>query len=248
MTGEMLPNKLKDDAIVEAICQVRFVTSEVPEVVVGRLSDDPSWKDFKRERLSVSDIPAPIRQADENLRFEPTLQLRSNERSRLVRIGDSVISYHVIGEYCGWPTLKKELEHVFSALFDKLPDVRIKRIGFRYINSLTETRHFIQGIDSLNVEISLGGQPAAGPVNINVFQNNSDKHITLIRIASPEFMKGTQDPELKAVIDIDVYTPPEFSTDSLAELLEWVEDAHTYEKDAFFPLLPQDVIDKLKEE
>lgn len=244
----MLPNKLKNDAIIEAICQVQFVTSEVSEVVVGRLSDDPIWKDFKRERLPVSDIPAPIRQADENLRFEPTLQLRSNEGNRLVRIGDSVIAYHVIGAYCGWANLKKELEHVFSALFDKLPDVRIKRIGFRYINSLTETRHFIQGLNSLNVQISLGEQPVAGPVNINVLQNTSDKHVTLVRIASPEFMKGTQDPELKVVIDIDVYTPPEFSTDSLGDLLDWVEDAHTYEKEAFFTLLPQGVIDKLKEE
>jgi len=33
------PEKLRDDCIVEAICELRFDTSELAEVVVGRLTD-----------------------------------------------------------------------------------------------------------------------------------------------------------------------------------------------------------------
>jgi hypothetical protein len=46
-----IPAKLKYDAIVEALLEVRFDMTTIPEVLLGRLADCPSWKGFEQDRM-----------------------------------------------------------------------------------------------------------------------------------------------------------------------------------------------------
>lgn len=244
----MFPKKLKDDSIVEAICHLHFASSEVSEIVVGRLSDDSAWDTFTRQRLPVADIPAPVRNADENLRFEPLLQLKSEKGDRLVKIGDKTISYHITGRYCGWTVFEKELERVFKELFTKLRSLKIERIGFRYINALTRDRHFISDINTLKLNIIVADELITSPFNLNYQVKNSEEHYTMTRIASPDFVKGATPQSTSAVVDVDVFTPPEFATTKKDELSKWVQNAHLYEKEAFFKLIPENILDNLRED
>ena len=109
-----LPTKLKADAIVEALCQVQFVSDDLPEVIIGRATDFWVKSGYVAERLPIADIPAPIRQADPNLRFQPTIQLREKQGPNLIQIGEQAISFHVAGEkkYPGWDTFREQLKEV----------------------------------------------------------------------------------------------------------------------------------------
>ena len=242
-----IPTKLKDDSITEALCQLRFDTPEMSEIVIGRLIDVDRWKHYTKARLPISDIPEPVRRANGNLKYEPLFELADTDRTRLIRIGGNVISYHVLREYCGWVDFQKELEHVLVEPFEKISDLTIERIGFRYINSLVEERHFINGAQSLNVQLSVAEEPITGPVNLNFIVDNSDFHQTLTRIASPEFVKGNFPPKTSVVIDVDVFTRKDFSSSSLKDVLGWINQAHDYEKSAFFKLLPKTAVEKLRE-
>jgi hypothetical protein len=51
ITANQLPQKLKNDAIVEAIFEIRFDTSTILEVLIGRLADLVPWNGFKQQRL-----------------------------------------------------------------------------------------------------------------------------------------------------------------------------------------------------
>jgi uncharacterized protein (TIGR04255 family) len=92
--NKRIPAKLKDDAIVEAVLEVRFDMTTIPEVLLGRLADCPSWKGFEQGRMPTYEIPAFLRQADPNLRYQPVFELHNAEKNRTVRIGDHVLSYH----------------------------------------------------------------------------------------------------------------------------------------------------------
>ena len=48
-----IPAKLKHDAIVEALLEVRFDMTTASEILFGRLADWPSWKDFEPGRMGV---------------------------------------------------------------------------------------------------------------------------------------------------------------------------------------------------
>src|SRR5215831_19443967 len=135
-----LPKKLKKDAILEAICELRFETGELDELVVGRLSENAPWESFTRIRLPLSDFPPPLRKADANLRYQPLVELRDPNSPRLVKIGSNVISAHVMAPYCGWTAYRPHLYEVLNVLFKKF-QVRLQRIGLRYINAITPRDH-----------------------------------------------------------------------------------------------------------
>ena len=90
-----LPKRLTNDAILEALLEVRFETRHLGEVLVGRLASLPQFEGYSVTRLPIGSIPVEAREADEGLRFQPTLQLSSPSPSELVKLGPHVVSLHV---------------------------------------------------------------------------------------------------------------------------------------------------------
>ena len=76
-----IPRKLRDDCIIEALCELQFNSPEIPEVVLGRLADATYWSGFSRNRLPMADIPAPIRNAGPFLKYQPVLELKHPDNS-----------------------------------------------------------------------------------------------------------------------------------------------------------------------
>jgi len=237
-----IPKRLHNDAIIEALCEIRFDSDEVPEIIVGRLTDH--WRSLETVRLSSSDIPQPIREQDPRLKYTATLELRNPGNEFLIRIGSNAVSFHNTGNYLGWDKLSKKLEETFTVLFDKVPSISVKRIGFRYTNAINK-KHLISQITALDYEFKIAGETVSGPVNLNVLEKSDDNHYTMTRISSLEFIEGQLPAGVNSIIDIDVYTPPTFSTSSISEVLKWINDAHSYEGTAFFKLIPDELLEKL---
>lgn len=246
-----LPIKLKKDAIAEAICEIRFDSAEskeVPELVVGRLADHDKWHSFRKNRLPVSDIPAPIRQQDPTLRNQPMLELRDDAAAQLVKIGSNVISFHQLAPYPGWELFKPELHEVLDLVHAVLDAFRVVRLGFRYVNLLNETDHKISDITALNYSIDVAGAPLKPPLNLNYQSSYGEHHTALVRIASPEFVSGNVADPFSALVDIDVFTPSDFSADGADVAKAWVERAHEVEKTEFFKLFTPEILEELVEE
>jgi uncharacterized protein (TIGR04255 family) len=243
-----IPKKLKDDAIIEALCEFRFECDDVPERVVGRLSDHESWNSYTPERLPSSDIPPFVKAHDPNLKYQPVLQLRSEDGLFLVKIGSNVISFHNLGKYCGWDEFLPRLRDVCSLLFGKFTNLSVTRMGFRYFNALTPKRHMIKSVAGLNVTLQVADETLSNPINLNYGMKFADEHYCMTRIASPEFVQGKLPESSVVIIDIDVHTSDSFRSDNRDAILSWTEDAHAYEKQAFFRLIPLPVLKELIED
>lgn len=244
-----LPTKLKKDAIAEAICELRFESDELPELVVGRLASNPDWKSFKKLRLPVSDIPEPVRSINPSLKFEPTLQLNAEPSNRLIKLGSCVISYHVLSPYCGWQTFYNELSSVISFIFSSLGNFICSRIGFRYINLLNSNDHNISSLEQLSCTIQIAGHNLKPPLNLNYLKTYGDhaQYCVMVKVASPEFISGNVQAPVAALIDVDVFTPANFQCQSSSATLEWITRAHEFEKKEFFNLIPDNIIKQLRE-
>jgi len=243
------PTKLKDDAILEALCQVRFSSPDMPEVIVGRLSDFADARSYDQRQLPLADIPAPVRRNDPNLKYQPLLQLAHRD-GRLIQIGESVLSAHSVGAkaYPGWVAFRQQLHDTFARLYDKIQGAQVNQITLRYINALVVDRHHIKNPHSLKIDISIAGARFGGPINLNFVTNPNDTHIVTTRIADTNFVQGGPMPKgTSAVVDVEVSTSSSYKARSQADVYEWIETAHTLEKEAFFKLLPDEVIEKLKE-
>ena len=211
--------------------------------------DAGPWKEYGKVRLPASDIPAPIRMADPNLRYQPLFELRRTDGERAVKLGPNGFSYHVLIKYCGWEQFRNELLVVYATLFEKLGGFTITRIGFRYVNTLLKSAHYVENMGSLRVTLSVADEPVSEPVNLNFIAERGDKHRCMVRIASKEFvMSPTGVPsDLAAFIDVDVYTPDNFTTSVKDEAISWTDEAHDFEKEQFFRLIPGPILDKLME-
>jgi len=243
----MPAEKLKDDPIVEALLEIKFESGELDEVVTGRLSDIPFWKNSPKTRLGAADIPAAIRRADENLRFAPTVEVKGFASANyLARIGSNVLSIHCTAPYIGWETFFPLVSRVVDELYVAVPNSRVLRLGLRYVNVFTSDRHGIKSVYDLALKIALAETHLDKPINLNFRTTPSDQHECMTRIASIEFLAGNLPPNPAAAVDIDVSSPVNFHADTANAVKGWIENAHTHEKQAFLNLLPEKLHLQLK--
>jgi uncharacterized protein (TIGR04255 family) len=243
--GRPIPKKLKHDAIVEALLEIRFDTETIPEILFGQLADYEPWKGFTQQRLPFYDIPAPIRQADPNLRFHPLFELRGEQR--IVRVGTQSISYHRAMPYVGWTHFEPELHEVINGLFEKAKGLVVRRLGLRYLNALRSDLHGIRSISDLDLDIRVAGETAAKNVNLNFTVDVADETACTVRIATLEFIQGPLPVGTTVYIDVDVFTKEGFQTKERSVVETWTTEAHTKEKEQFFGLLTDKTIEELEE-
>ena len=237
--------KLKDDAIVEALVELRFTTDEFPELVVARLSDSPDWASFTKNRLPTADIPQPLRLADPVLMHQPLLELIEPQGESRVRIGPAMLSFHWNVRYRGWEDFGPRLDALAQHFFKTLPGTRITRVGLRYVNAVTAKRHGIAAIDDLWLKLEVSDRRVPAPLNVNFISVADEAHSVTTRVASPEFVQNSTVPDAIAFVDVDVYTPPGFTAADAQAVSTWLARAHDVKNNAFFALIPPKKLQEL---
>lgn len=246
--SKSIPQKLKNDAIVEAHFEIRFSTSTLPEVLIGRIAEFSPWVGFKQESLPISQLPAALRQADPNLRYQPVFALIDESEKRAVRIGANVITYSRGMPYVGWKAFKAELEDVIEGVFKKASDLNIERLGLRYLNALRSDLHGIRSISDLDLKLEIDREPILGSVNVNVTTDGASDTACTVRIATTDILQGNLPPGTSVYVDVDVFTAKQgFETTDQNFVKQWIEKAHSREKTQFFQLLTPETIESLKE-
>lgn len=238
------PGRLEPDAILEALVEVRFESPDLPEVVVGRLTDAAHWSTYQQSRLPVADVPQTIRESDLDFRYQPIIELRRPDGLRAARIGGRVVSYHVTNSYPGWAVFQHEIQEVLADITMKIRGINFIRIGVRYINAFTADRHFISGVGDTKLSMELDGSRILGSFNLN-YKREHEKHVVMVRLATPDLIAGAIPPGVSLLCDIDINTSGAYLPGSLAAAMAWVEEAHDMEKEEFFRLLPEKTIYRL---
>ena len=243
-----LPIRLSRDAILEALLEIRFETRQIGEVLVGRLASLPLFEGYGVTRLPIASIPAEAREADENLRFQPILQLGSPSPGELVKIGPHVLSLHVVNPYPGWEAFSKRLHVLIENLFQVVSDLVIIRLGLRYVNAITPD-HGVRRLSDLQFKVELAGEATETEmVFSHRFKADSDVSGT-ISVATPSFVSGPNLPsECAAFVDIDIFTPRPLGLSDPRSVDAWIQKAHDVEKKRFFGLFSEEQIEQLKEE
>ena len=244
-----VPEKLKNDAIVEALVELRFdmPTGGLPEIFFVRLAQNPAWKKFEQRTLPAFHIPPVVRQSDENLRFQPYFEVAAPDKGRTVRIGSQVLSYHCLAPYAGWEKFQVELKDVVDWLFSQVSGLTVRRMGLRYMNALRTDLHGINSVLDLDLTLTVANERVSGNVNINFTNAVNDNTLCTVRIATPEFIQGLVPPNTSVYVDVDVFTKEGFCSTNQADVIAWINTAHTAEKQHFFCLLSDQKIRELRE-
>ncbi len=158
-----------------------------------------------------------------------------------------MISYHRLAPYGGWDKFKPELSETIDGLFTKSEGVIVRRLGLRYINAISPEQHGIKSIAQLDLGITIEKEELKSNVNLNFTSEQSNDTDCTVRVATTDFVQGNFPLNTSIIIDVDVTTKKNFKTNNRQQVEQWIEFAHTKEKEQFFRLLTQDTIDALEE-
>jgi uncharacterized protein (TIGR04255 family) len=107
--------------------------------------------------------------------------------------------------------------------------------------------HGISSISELDLTVAVESEAVAGNVNVNFTSDLSDDTQCTVRVATIEFVQGTLPPNSRVLIDVDVFSKEAFKTKDAQKVKQWVQAAHTMEKEQFFRLLTDTTIDAIEE-
>lgn len=244
-----VPRKLKNDAIVEAVFEIRFSSSTIPEILFGRISEFHPWRGLKQASLPLSQFPIQLRQSDPNLKYQPIFALLDDQQNRAVRVGANAISYSRGVPYTGWEAFKPELEELVEGIFTKADSLVVERLGLRYLNALRHDLHGIDSLADLDFSLLVEEDRITDSANVNFTSEPNSDTASTIRIATTDFVAGQVPPGTSVYLDVDVFTNEAgFETNDRGFVTDWIERAHTKEKDQFFRLLKPSTIEALRED
>jgi uncharacterized protein (TIGR04255 family) len=246
----LLPKRLKNDAIIEAVLELRFEPdpSLVSEIIFGRFADVDAWRGFRQARLPTADIPAPIRRADVGLRYQPSIELISADGGISIRIGPQVLAYSRRGKYPGWEVFGVELGTAAEHLYRVIPNVHVSRLGLRYVNALRSDTHGINTVSDTDIAVRVAGESLTSSLNLNFKSDVGSDLESMSRVASVDLAQGSIPEKTTVIVDIDVYTSPSFATRNVNDVKGWIANAHQKEKEQFFKVLGKTATDRLRED
>lgn len=225
------------DAIVEALFEVRFTSSMLSDLVVGRLSS--IWPTANAVRMPTADIPYPVRRQDPQLMAMHILELHNVRPHRIVKLGEELASYHCIGPYPGWAAFAKELSDDFiEPVIKNLQGFKATRLGLRYVNVFTEAAHGVKEINDLPVKIAISEKLIEPPILLNYQQRRAQDMELGVRAASKAYFQTGAKPGATALVDLDVYTPGNNKHSTAVPMEKWLDRAHTAIKAEFRKFAP----------
>lgn len=245
-TVNALPDKLKHDAIVEAIVEIQFDHQTVSEVVVGKLAAADAWSGYQSVRLPLADFPAGLRDSDPQLRHQPIIQLQRPEPGEVVKVGSRSISLHHLAPYDGWGSFSRRLEALIDALAKAIAPIHITRTGLRYINALTPA-HGFDSIWDLQLTLEVAGERPSSEFT-SVYRTYGEAGLLAqVTVAAPTFVTNLTVPNAVALVDVDVSCQTPLGSAPSDDVRKWFESAHDFEKAVFFALWPQAKVDAMRE-
>src|SRR6266511_2006145 len=195
---DRLPIKIDPCPIVEAILEIRFVTSEswptLPGLLFGRIRE----RYPEQKGLPLAELPEEIRRHQPAFAYQPLIQFLG--RDFLIQFGPRVVSLVTKSkEYPGWAALEKEMTWLVSELQQTGFVSEGERLGVRYINFFT-----FDIFEKFELEVSTGKKRLAGELSVTSVFTRPPLTSRLV-VANSAILGTGEGTRPGSVLDVDVW-------------------------------------------
>jgi uncharacterized protein (TIGR04255 family) len=242
-----IPKGLKREPLVEAICEIRFSSSDqsVIELLPGLIYQAFEGEFKKIERLPAGNLPPALIAQDAALRYIATVQMK--DLPYTVQIGEHVVSLSCSRPYIGWSRFKAKILEMVDKVNKTGLVASVERFGLKYLDVIPAIGK--PSLNPLNVKLKLGGRNiTSDPVQLRT-EYSEDGFVHVIQVVTPVKVASAHTEEhFEGILtDIDI-------VHLVAEKDFWqsfsddLESAHNRNKELFFGLLKRDTIEALDPE
>jgi len=237
-TPDRLPIKIDPCPIVEAILEMRFVTSEswrtLPGLLFAHIRDRyPEQKD-----LPLAQLPEEIRRREPAFTYQPLVQFLSHDF--LIQFGPRVVGLVTkANQYPGWAALEQEMIWLLTQL-QKIGFISEgERLGVRYINFFD-----FDIFGNLLLGVITSGQRLAG-AELSIATVLARPPLTArLQVVNSAILGSGDGVRRGSVLDVDVWLRS-LDFDLFQNGLAKFGEAHRFEKQIFFGLLKPEFLTTL---
>lgn len=244
-----MPRKYKKPPIVEALCDVQFI-SDAPwdltllGLIYGRMRDTfPVRQPVGPTEITLRFSPAP----PEEPRRALLMQFRREDSTALMQVGPNRLSINHLAPYPSWEGFLPLIHQSLQAYRDLAQPSGIYSLGLRYLNRIELSGSSVNLSRYFNFYPNLAPdlpQPVASfIIGIDVPAEN-DRDSLKVELTTAE----TDTPEKNALIlDLD-YRLNESGSVEMDDVFAWLDVAHTRVEAAFEACITDDLRKLFEEE
>lgn len=238
---ERLPVRITPCPIVEAVLEIRFVTSEDWSVLPGLLYTEIRGKYPNKENLPLSEMPESIRKTQPDLTHKPLVKF-SGEHAFLIQFGPRVVSLIAGRDYPGWQAVHTEMEWLLGKLQAAGFITEGERLGVRYID-------FFAGdlFPNLIIQTQIGEQVLTGSEMTVSRVFRKEPFGARLLLNNSVFIADGDEGKPGSVFDLDIRLEAG-DFDLFDDGLVRFSEAHELNKQMFFGLLKPDFLATLSPE
>jgi uncharacterized protein (TIGR04255 family) len=234
--GNVHPSKLTKDAILEAVCELRFEAQPgfsgfLPGLLFSELKDLFSGI----ERMPGMELPPILMQIDPNMQFLATQRLKGDGLA--VIVGDRVVGV-TCTPYMGWAAYKALILKIWTTLgrFEFIG--KLNRVSLKYVNMLDGHGNDLTEVTNVRVQIgtkAITSQPSQ--VRTELVDGDYTHIITIANPAATQLV-ATGEHREGCLVDVDVLCNAP-AGDLLKNGEHQLDQLHSRAKDLFFDILSE---------
>jgi len=238
---QKLPIEIQECPIIESILEIRYSSDFPADAIFGMIYGGIRYEfqGINPESLPILQLPEQVRLQDPNLKYQAYYRLSKDNLN--FSIGPRTIIFSNLEPYIGWDDWSLFFNRIIEKIHKTNVISRIERIGLRYINSFS-----MNLLNQINVDFRINDSSINDkPTNIRT-EFHEDKLIKVLQISN---ILNPRNPKQKkrTIIDIDcLYDINKLSNEFFDNHKEYIEYAHTKEKELFFNLLTEELLATLK--
>jgi uncharacterized protein (TIGR04255 family) len=241
-----VPIRLQKEPLLEAIWEIRFASDEpVRDMLPGMLYQAlRNTQPVTVARLPSADIPRPIAQHDEGLRYLPTVRLEFSQNDPfIIQMGERLVTLNCRRPYPGWLAFSKRARELAQMLESTGLINHPERFSLKYIDLIELEAQ--PSLASLEASLSLAGHDLVNrPVQLRT-EIHQAPFIHVLQVASPvDLVVAGAERHRGTLVDIDTIHPA--GEDFWTTLEQRLNEAHSQSKQLFFDLLTDNAINQLE--
>lgn len=240
-----LPKKIIPDRIKDAIVTIHYSTNLPHEILLGKFYDilvkELNFSPlFMNTNTVFSKDISNQQQEGIVINFSNPEWLFHNESIKVV-LKPYEIVFNIIDEYISWNNYFPLIKSTINALFESKNIVVFNSFQIRYISYYPDID--LSGIVNVNLKTQLEGEIIdSTSLRTILRQEELNATINVVNKLST-IMNNEQSKNFLSVIDVMVKPINEkMDIKNTSNLFNWLDKAHTYEKDTFFKVLREDYV------
>ena len=249
MQISQLPTKLAKEPLLEAVFEMRFVSSGqastiLPGILFRALGEG---KALQMTRLPAADLPLQFRESDAAMRFAALVRLEWGQF--VVLLSDASVGVACRIPYPGWAAFKPAILKVAGIVAESGIVQKIERYSLKYVDMIPRQSVRDQ-VRAFDWEVRLGSHrlmAESAIVRVEMVRGGVTHAVQILTAAQAHQGPGTE-VRHGAVIDVDSLVGVDTSelVQFLSELPVRIDDLHHANKTVFFECLTQEVLNELE--